>query len=207
MIGYIILSIFILLIIVVVYKEYLSQKRYESERKARQKKATTKTRDRNNRGRRELTQKEKEELIRISKIQQEDMPLSKEKVAEEKTQKKKSLPKKILPKCEYPPFTHIRLVEMGLNDAEAIEFVEDLIVQIESQIPLIENVLSTADFHKMERLTHSIKGSAVNIGTGGISDLLIEYNTYLKSKNDIEIVTAYFKALVEYTQRLKVQYT
>jgi chemotaxis protein histidine kinase CheA len=95
---------------------------------------------------------------------------------------------------------------MGLSDEEAKEFVEELIPQIETQIPLIEKELAIPDFHQMERLTHSLKGSATNLGTGGISDLLVECNTYLKTGTDIDIATAYFGYLKHYTQELKEQY-
>ena len=96
---------------------------------------------------------------------------------------------------------------MGLSDDEAKEFVTELIPQLEEQIPLIEEALNTPDYHQVERLTHSIKGSATNIGTGGISDLLVDYNTYLKDGTDIDIAKAYFEHLKHYTQELKKQYT
>ncbi len=114
---------------------------------------------------------------------------------------------KELPTCEYPPFTHVRLVEMGLSDDEATEFVNELIPQLEEQIPLIEEAINIADFHQIERLTHGIKGSATNLGTGGISDLLVEYNTYLKSGTDSDVVKAYHKHYLHYIEELKKQYT
>lgn len=114
---------------------------------------------------------------------------------------------KELPACEYPAFTHVRLVEMGLSDDEATEFVNELIPQLEEQIPLIEEAINSADFHKIERLTHGVKGSATNIGTGGISDLLVEFNTYLKTGEDVDIVKAYYKHYIDYTAALKEQYS
>jgi len=114
---------------------------------------------------------------------------------------------KKLPEANYPKFTHIRLVEMGLSDEEAKEFVAELIPQIEEQFPLIEKAMKDLDFHQIERLTHGIKGSATNLGTGGVSDLLVDYNTYLKSGTDIDIVRAYFEHLIHYNDELKVQYT
>jgi hypothetical protein len=66
--------------------------------------------------------------------------------------------------------------------------------------------MNIPDFHKMERLTHSIKGSATNLGTGGVSALLVDCNTYLKTGTDIDIAKAYFKHLVHYTAELKTQY-
>ncbi|RLA68540.1 MAG: hypothetical protein DRG09_07770, partial [Epsilonproteobacteria bacterium] len=119
------------------------------------------------------------------------------------------VPKEVkeLPEANYPAFTHVRLVEMGLSDEEAKEFVGELIPQIEVEIPLIEVAIESGDFHKMERLTHGIKGSATNLGTGGVSDLLVDYNTYLKTGTDIDISKAYFEHLVHYTAELKTQYS
>ena len=114
---------------------------------------------------------------------------------------------KELPECKYPPFTHVRLVEMGLSDDEAIEFVNELIPQLEEQVPLIENAINSADFHQIEKLTHGIKGSATNLGTGGVSDLLVEFNTYLKSEVDVDIVKAYHAHFIHYIEELKKQYT
>jgi hypothetical protein len=114
---------------------------------------------------------------------------------------------KELPLCDYPPFTHVRLVEMGLSDDEATEFVNELIPQLEEQVPLIETAINDADFHQIERLTHGIKGSATNLGTGGVSDFLVEFNTYLKSEVDIDIVKAYHTHFIRYIEALKKQYT
>jgi hypothetical protein len=95
---------------------------------------------------------------------------------------------------------------MGLSDDEAKEFVNELIPQIEAQYPLIEKAMQESDFHQLERLTHGIKGSASNLGTGGVSDLLTDYNTYLKSGTDIDIAKAYYEHLKHYNDELKAQY-
>jgi Na+-transporting methylmalonyl-CoA/oxaloacetate decarboxylase gamma subunit len=116
-------------------------------------------------------------------------------------------PAKELPSCDYPEFTHIRLLEMGLSDDEAQEFVHELIPQLEEQIPLIEASINEGNFHQVERLTHGIKGSATNIGTGGVSDLLVEFNTYVKSGDDTDIAKAYYQHFISYTQALKQQYS
>ncbi len=96
---------------------------------------------------------------------------------------------------------------MGLSDEEAKEFVAELIPQLEMEIPLLEEAMQEGDFPKMERLTHGIKGSATNLGTGGVADLLVDYNTYVKTGTDIDIVKAYYENLVHYTAELKTQYS
>jgi HPt (histidine-containing phosphotransfer) domain-containing protein len=109
---------------------------------------------------------------------------------------------------EYSHFDHSRLLDMGLSDTEAKEFVQELIPQVETQLPLLEKALQAEepDFETMEHLTHSIKGSSTNIGTGGIADLLTDYNTYLKSGNSTVQAQAYLKALYQELERLKAQY-
>jgi HPt (histidine-containing phosphotransfer) domain-containing protein len=111
-----------------------------------------------------------------------------------------------LPKGEYPDFNYTRLVEMGLSEEEALEFIQELIPQIDTQIPLIDEALQIPDFEKMERLTHSIKGSSTTIGTGGVSDLLVEYNTYLKTGDKVEVAQAYQEHLKRYFEKLKKQF-
>ena len=96
---------------------------------------------------------------------------------------------------------------MGLSKAEAKEFVAELIPQIETQIPLIKEAMAISDFHNMERLTHSIKGSATTVGTGGVSDLLVDFNTYLKTGTELAIVEAYLEQLNHYCEELKEQYS
>lgn len=106
----------------------------------------------------------------------------------------------------YPKFDHSRLIEMGLPEEEAHAYIQELIPQIEEQIPLIKAALQRSDFEEMERITHSIKGSATTIGTGGVSDLLVDFNTYLKTKKDIATLEAYIEQLVQYSEALKKQY-
>ena len=211
-----ILSIFIFIIILIIFLEYRNEKKYQEKRRKQRP-----TQDRTGRS---APPKEPKEVTpkprRVAKPELEPQPVVKpeptielkpepEVKQEPKPEPKIEVPKetKKLPEANYPQFTHVRLVEMGLSDEEAKEFVAELIPQIEVEIPLIDAAIQDGDFHKMERLTHGIKGSATNLGTGGVSDLLAEYNTYLKSGTDIDIAKAYLEHLVRYTNELKAQYT
>jgi len=219
MLGTVILSIFILLIILLVFTEYRNEKKYQEERRQ--------SRDRQTRNRRSTPSHAPDKVSPRAEpapkvepkpkpkveVREEPKPAPKvEEKPEPKPEPRVELPKeevkeaKKLPEANYPPFTHVRLVEMGLSDEEAKEFVSELIPQLEEQIPLIEEAMNIPDFHQMERLTHSIKGSATNIGTGGVSDLLVACNTYLKTGTDIDVAKAYFEHLKHYTQELKDQY-
>ena len=114
--------------------------------------------------------------------------------------------KKELPNKEYPSFDNSRLLGMGLSQEDADAFVRELIEQVETQIPLIESAIESDDYEKVEQLTHSIKGSATNLGTGGIADLLIDFNTYCKKGRDKEIIVHYFAYLKSYLTKLKNQF-
>lgn len=185
MLGLTILSIFILIIINIIVLEVRNERKYQESRRKK----------------REKPEKKQEQTFPPDPVPSPQVK------TEEPTPEQKPIKKeKKLPHCTYPQFSHQRLIEMGLSDEESKEFVQELIPQLEAQIPLIKEVLSIPDFHQMERLTHSIKGSATNLGTGGISDLLVGCNTYLKTGTDFDIANAYFGCLKHYTQELKEQY-
>ncbi len=227
MLGTAVLSIFIIFIVLIIFLEYRNEKKYQEKRRQ-----TRQRPERNKKGTHTQAPTKappKPEPVRRVEPKAEPKPEPKREVRPEpepepkievkpepKPEPKievKPEPKvevketKELPEANYPPFTHVRLVEMGLSDDEAKEFVAELIPQLEEQIPLIEEAMNISDFHQMERLTHGIKGSATNIGTGGVSDLLVDCNTYFKEGTDIDIAKAYFKHLVHYTNELKTQYT
>jgi hypothetical protein len=189
MLAITLITLFILLVITIVVIEVINERRYQEERRKR----------------REASKKPKTQTTQKPTLKKDNLPQSTP--TQTKTvQSKPKKEKKKLPTCTYPQFTHSRLVEMGLSDEEAKEFVQELIPQLEEQIPLIEEALNTSDYHQMERLTHSIKGSTTNLGTGGVSDLLIEGNTYLKTGTDYDIAKVYFESLKHYTKELKEQY-
>ncbi|WP_309498511.1 hypothetical protein [Sulfurovum sp.] len=185
-----ILSIFVFIVILFIFLEYRNEKKYQEERHKNRQQPIYNKRTTPSQTPKEMTPKPEVKL----EVKLEVKP-------EVKLETRK------LPEGKYPNFTHIRLVEMGLSDEEAKEFVAELIPQIETQFPLIEKAILELDFHQMERLTHGIKGSATNLGTGGVSDLLVEYNTYLKTGTDIDIAKAYLNHLVHYHNELKAQYT
>ena len=200
-----IFSIFVCIVVLTIFLEYRNEKKYQAERlQARQRRTSSKG----------ITPPEEPKVVtpkptRVPKPE----PVAEVKPEPEIIEKSKSEPKtevpaetKELPEANYPQFTHVRLIEMGLSDEEAKEFVDELIPQIETEIPLIEAAIQEGDFHKIEKLTHGIKGSANNLGTGGVSDLLTDYNTYLKTGTDSDIATAYFKHLIHYSNQLKAQY-
>ncbi len=198
MIGYIIISVFILIIILFVYREYKKEKEYQEER--HQKRQGNKEKG----------------SIEEPAYTHEHIPTQKELKEKEPVEKKPEpelipepiVTKKIdLPEASYPKFNHSRLLDMGLSQEDAKEFVQELIPQIEAQIPLIKEARVISDFQAMEQLTHSIKGSSTTVGTGGVSDLLIDFNTYLKTGTEVIIAEAYLEHLKHYCEELKKQYT
>lgn len=211
-----ILFIFIFIIVLVIFLEYRNEKKYQ---KTRREQRQTSDRPQDSTSPKESEEKPEpraEPVVEPKpavKIEPEPEP---EPDVEEETEIQeeiKSEPEvetvketKNLPEANYPQFTHVRLVEMGLSDEEAKEFVAELIPQIEVEIPLIEKAIEAGNFDEIERITHGIKGSASNLGTGGVSDLLADFNTYLKSGTDEDITKAYLKHLIHYTNELKTQY-
>ncbi len=205
MVGSIIIFVFILIIAVVIYFEYKNEKKYKKSKKSqvpsRKKEVETSVE----------TTTIKKTIPPVEKIAVPEAP--KEEIVQKTTVQKEDIkPEPVsvetldLPKANYTKFDHSRLIDMGLSEDEAKEYAQELIPQVEAQIPLIEEALSNSDFQSMERLTHSIKGSATTVGTGGISDLLTEYNTYLKSGTEITIAEVYLEHLKHYSKELKNQY-
>ena len=211
--GEIIVYVFIFIVVLLIFLEYRNEKKYQEQRRKRRQEPTHKKKTTPSQAPKKLTPRA-EPKVEVNPVPKpEPNPEVKIEPKPEPKPEPKLEPKieavketKKLPEANYPKFTHIRLVEMGLSDEEAKEFVAELIPQIEEQFPLIEKALQELDFHQIERLTHGIKGSATNLGTGGVSDLLVDYNTYLKTGTDIDIARAYFDHLELYDNELKAQY-
>ena len=221
MIVYIAVSVFLLMIAYFIYSGYKNEKRYQEDRKERADKRQEKIKNRGVPSSRKVTapsskEEKEEELLpavspkteTVQKREEKAEPSPKPSI-EPTPEIPREAPQKEIPVSlgKYPDFNHARLLKMGLSEEDAQEFVAELIPQIESQIPLIEEAMERSDFHTMERLTHSIKGSSTTVGSGGVSDLLVDFNTYLKSGTEPAIAEAYLKQLKHYCQALKEQYS
>lgn len=213
MLGTILLSIFVLAIVWVIYVEYKNAQKYKKERdEKRQVRKTPPSELKTEKPPKEEKKPKPKpieekavitpEIVEAEPVVPEIIPV--ESKAEEKAEPAAA---KELPPCNYPPFDHSRMVEtLGLSEEDAKEFVGELISQIDTHLPLIKEEMRKGDFHQLEKLTHSIKGSATNLGTGGVSDLLVDFNTYLKKGTDREITEHYIAALETYMEKLKAQY-
>jgi hypothetical protein len=139
-----------------------------------------------------------------------DAPISEEQVEATQTPIAVKTPKeeKELPACDYPQFSHARLLEMGLGEEEALEFVGELIPEIENNISSIHSFIEDKEYEELERLIHGIKGASNNVGTGGVSELLTEFHLYLRNSDaiDKEVSMHYAKHLRSYTDVLKKAY-
>ncbi len=51
-----------------------------------------------------------------------------------------------------------------------------------------------------------VKGSATNLGTGGISDVLVDFNTYMKTDNDTSVIAGHMRNLNRALKELKEQF-
>jgi len=107
----------------------------------------------------------------------------------------------------YPLFDNTRTMkEFGLSKEEADDFIIDLIQQVEDEMPALEDAVNEHDAQKIEDISHMIKGSASNLGTGGISDVLIDFNTYMKTENDSLVVARHMRNLRQALKELKEQF-
>ncbi|OQX78017.1 MAG: hypothetical protein B6D54_00640 [Epsilonproteobacteria bacterium 4484_65] len=209
MIGYIIISVFVLILILFVYIEYKNEKNYQEER--RQKRQTNRKEEKSSTKKTPIV-KPTEVPKQILREKKPPYVAPKKETVESPTMEKETIEVTEKPKIvalslrNYPKFDHSRLLEMGLSDEEAKEFVAELIPQIGAQIPLIKEAIALSDFQNMERLTHTIKGSSTTVGTGGVSDLLVEFNTYLKTGTEPVLAEAYLEQLNHYYEELKEQY-
>ena len=195
---YAIVAIIIFIVAFVIYSEYKNEQAYKKEKKERnQRRKNSKTSQ--NYNSKKTVEKEKKKETKPKVATPAAVINIKPKEIKEKTYN--------LPKCKYPTFNFERLLSMGLSENEAIEFTQELIPQIKTQIPLIQEAIDKEDFQNIERLTHSIKGSSTTVGTGGVSDLLVEFNTYLKSGKELPVINEYIKYLKQYSQDLEKQFS
>jgi len=152
------------------------------------------------------SEQKKLEQQKIEKQKIEKQKLEQQKPESKVVPEPEAAEKVNLPQCKYPKFDYSRLIKMGLGEDEAVEFIKELIPQIKTQIPLISEAIEASDFNNVERLTHSIKGSSTTVGSGGVSDLLVEFNTYVKTEKEIPVLKAYLKHLTHYCKELEKEY-
>jgi len=112
-----------------------------------------------------------------------------------------------LPKKEYPKYDNARAVEqLGLSQEEADMFISELIEQIDSEIPGLEAAINNEDIEKIESITHMIKGSATSLGSGGVADVLTDFNTYIKEDQDSQMIQYHLNNLKHHLVKLKAQF-
>ncbi|WP_345986591.1 Hpt domain-containing protein [Sulfurimonas sp. HSL-1656] len=104
----------------------------------------------------------------------------------------------------YPPFSNARAVaEFGLSQEEADSFTGELIAQIESEIADLEAAVTARDSVQLEEVLHKLKGSTSNLGEGGITTLLADFNNYIKEGTDQDTIDDYVANLHYYLEELK----
>ncbi len=107
----------------------------------------------------------------------------------------------------YLPFDNTRAMEeFGLPKEDADLFIVDLITQIEDELPALQMAVAEHDSKKIEDISHMIKGSATNLGTGGAADVLVDFNTYMKSGDDPVVIAAHMRNLNRALADLKAQF-
>ncbi len=108
----------------------------------------------------------------------------------------------------YPKFSNHRAMEqLGLSQEEADLFVAELVKQIEEEMPNLDSAIQANDVAQLEEVTHMLKGSAVNLGEGGIADVLSEFNAYCKAGSDSDILMRHMNDLRYYFDKLKAEFS
>ena len=128
-------------------------------------------------------------------------PTKPEPIVEEK-------PQVILPKRDYPHFDNARAVEqLGLSQEEADMFITELIELIDTELSGLETAVHNEEYDIIENISHMIKGSATSLGSGGVADVLVDFNTYVKDEEpNIKVIHAHLDNLKHYLDELKKQF-
>ncbi len=110
---------------------------------------------------------------------------------------------------KYPPFSHERAKrEFGLGDSEAVEFIKDLVVQLDDELPLLRKALDDDDIAEIRRLSHLLKGSSSSLGDGGVSDAIASLDEYLSGGgSDLQMIGAMIVDVEHYSVELKSSYS
>ena len=205
MLSTIIISLIVMFILFFVYREYRNEKKYQevrTEKKHTRKNVVTPSVKKTSS---HPSPKPKPAVKKETKVPTVERTPTPQK-SQPQTIKPKETVEVELPSCQYPKFSHERLVSMGFSEAEAIEYAVELIKQIEMEMPPLKEAIANKDFEKIDHITHSIKGSSSTIGSGGISDLIDDFSLYIQTGKEQKITEAYFKHLERYYKDLKAQY-
>lgn len=93
--------------------------------------------------------------------------------------------------------------EFDMDDEEIAMFMDELKAQIEEEIPAIEKQINENDLVNLKSSIHKIKGSAVNLGEGGIASLLFDFNHYLsEGKDNKDEIKKMFEDILYYKERM-----
>jgi len=107
----------------------------------------------------------------------------------------------------YPPFDHARAVEqLALSEEEAVMFVGELVQQVRDELPKLRTAVEARDMKNIEEISHLLKGSATNLGDGGIADALTEFNDYCKHSDDPNVLATHLRQLEAELEKLAEKY-
>ncbi|RLA69957.1 MAG: hypothetical protein DRG24_07655 [Epsilonproteobacteria bacterium] len=172
----------------------------------------------------ELKTTKKQKTSQRKKPRVENRPIIRPEVKKTKVEPVKPTPKvEVQPKVEplikaeakvkvktekdYSKYNNARAVEqLGLSQEEADMFISELIEQIDSEIPSLEAAINSEDYEKIESISHMIKGSATSLGSGGVADVLVDFNTYSKEGKDIQVLQSHLANLKHHLVDLKAQF-
>jgi len=79
-------------------------------------------------------------------------------------------------------------LELRLPVSIIKEFLEEFLIQMKEELPLIKIANETKNVEKLELVIHKLKGAATNLRIDGISKVLINFNNFLQTyeQNKVE---------------------
>jgi CheY-like chemotaxis protein/HPt (histidine-containing phosphotransfer) domain-containing protein len=118
----------------------------------------------------------------------------------------KTVPTPLAPAVAHETWTAAFDIDAALNHVEGDSALLEEIVQLFSEqcpktMSEIDRALHAADFHRLERAAHSLKGSALNICAGGVSHAAAELEASARS-GDPSRCHEQFKALENDVEKL-----
>ncbi len=146
-----------------------------------------------------------EEIKEQQKI--EDDSVTEEPASLETLPKDVEIPAIELPSRIYEPFSNARAVEfLSLSQEDADMFIGELIEQFDAELSNLEEAIDQENYAKIESISHMLKGSATSLGTGGVSSVLIDFNTYVKTGTEMRIIKTHMENFKHYLVDLKKVY-
>jgi HPt (histidine-containing phosphotransfer) domain-containing protein len=94
---------------------------------------------------------------------------------------------------------------LGIDEAMMKELYEnELLAQLEASKQDLFDALANSDYEKLEKVSHSLKGAAQNLGVKVVGDILQEIVNKTRAGEPIEEIRIYVEAVYELLPKMRV---